>query len=226
MDIREAIKLAREITDSPGVIVSRHDLIVAVGDRLNIADEKVLSGLQDKIDGGLQTVAIQSVKRLVEKRIGRRISIHEINVSEDVPFYGYVEDGENDISIVKIKAGMNLCWQRFTILKELMHLYSDTCTDAPNVSSSLLVKTARASRFVIARDDSVLDDETAAFYIALEVSIPWALRKQFLKLRDLGATHYQIAKAFLVPVPFVSHFIDDDAYASYVALSQRLNNNI
>ena len=226
MNIREVIKLAREITDSPGVVVSRHDLVVKVGDRLNVADEKVLAGLQNKINGGLQTVAIQPVKKLVEKRIGRRIIIHEINVPEDVPFYGYVEDGENDISVVKIKAGMNLCWQRFTILKELMHLYSDTCTDAPNVSSSLLVTAARLSRTIVARDDSVLDDETAAFYIALEVAIPWRLRKQFLALRDLGATHYQIAKAFLAPVPFVSHFIDDEAYVSYVALSQRLNQNI
>lgn len=226
MDIREAIKLARGITDFPGVVVPRHELIVNVGDRVNVAEEKVLSGLQDCMADGLKAVALQPIKQFVEKKIGRSVKIHEVHVSEDVPFYGYVEDGENGCSIVKIKAGMNLCWQRFTILKELMHLYSNTCTDAPNVSASLLVKAARASRFVIARDDSVLDDETAAFYIALEVAVPWCLREQFLKLRDLGATHYQIAKAFMAPVPFVSHIIEDDDIHPYAALSHRINQNI
>lgn len=225
MDIREVIKLAREISDSPGVVISRHDLVVGVGDQLNVADESVLAGLDGKIAGGLKTTSIQPIKKLVENKIGRKIKIHEIKVSEEIPFYGYVEDGENG-SIVKIKAGMNLCWKRFTILKELMHLYSDTCTDAPNVSASLLIKAAQDSRSVFARDDSVLDSETAAFYIALEVAIPWCLREQFQRLRDLAATPYQIAKAFMIPVPFVTHFIGEDKFPPYSALSHRLNQNI
>ena len=41
-------------------------LVVAIGDRLNVAGEAVLAGLQDKIDGGLRVVAIQPIKKLVE----------------------------------------------------------------------------------------------------------------------------------------------------------------
>lgn len=219
------IKIVREIERSPDVIVSRHNLVTALGDRLDVSAESVLNDFRDKFSDGLKCVAVQPVKKIVEDKIGKKITILEIDTAgDDIPIYGYVEEYA-DNAVIKVRSGLSLCWLRFTIIKELFHLYSDTCADAPNVPASLLALAARESRYVICKDNSILDAETAAFYMALELAVPWSLREQFLMLRDLGATHYQIAKAFMIPEPFVAHFVEGSE-GNYAGLSNRLNKTI
>ena len=224
MDIREVIKTVREIEGLSDVIVPRRKLIASLGDRLEVSAETVLNDFRDKFPDGLKCVTVQPIKRIVEKKICKKITIHEINISGDIPIYGYVEDYA-DKAVIKVKSGMRLCWLRFTIIKELLHLYSDTCADAPNASAALLAMAARDSRYVTCTDNTTLDEETAAFYMALELTIPWVLREEFLKLRELGATHYQIAKAFMIPEPFISHFVEG-IEGNYAGLSNRLNRSI
>lgn len=224
MDIREVIRTVREIEETTTVIVPRHQLITSIGDRLDVPAEMVLDDLKGKFPDGLKCVAIQPLKSIVESKIGKSITIREIAVTGDIPIYGYVEDYP-DRAMIKVKSGMRPCWLRFTLIKELLHLYSDTCADAPNASADLLAMAARDSRYIVCRDDTTLDEETAAFYMALELAVPWSLREQFMRLRDLGATHYQIAKAFMVPEPFISHFIEGFE-GNYAGLSLRLNRSL
>lgn len=225
MDIREVLQIAREIVKTPGIIVSRHKLVCSYGDRLDVEGEKVLGSLLPKLGCELQAVAVlPTLRTLAERKSGKKILIHEISVKGDIPFYGYVENAE-DHAVVKIKSDMNMCWKRFTVTKELLHIYANTGDDAPNATAELLVKAARDSRNVFVHDNTELDDETSAFYMALEVLMPWDLREQFALLRERGATHYQIAKTFMLPEPFVDHFVGDGE-DSYAALSRRLNQNI
>lgn len=224
MNIREVIKAVREIEKSSDVVVIRHNLITSLGNRLDISGEAVLKEFDGKLSTELKCIAVQPIKKLVEEKIRKKITIREINHVGDIPFYGYVEDYE-DRAVIKVKSGIRLCWLRFTVIKELMHLYSDTCADAPNAAAALLVKAARDSRYILADDNATLDAETAAFYMALEMMIPWRLREQFRQLRDFSATRYQIAKAFMLPEPFVAHFVEGSE-GNYAGLSNRLNKTI
>lgn len=229
MDIREVIQIAREVTSLPGVVVERKSLTEAIGSRLDLDAEQVLADLSPKFPQGFRSVSVlPKMLDVVSEKIGKPVQVLEMNVSEaDVQLYGYVEE-YGDRAVVKIRQGMNTCWKRFTVLKELMHLYSGTCDESAGMSASLKVMAARRSRDVIAKDNTILGYEEAAFYMALEVLIPWdGGREQLLRLRDLGATHYQIAKVFMLPTPMVSHFLDDDEEKiPYIELSRRLNRNI
>ena len=133
MNIREVIKAVREIEKSSDVVVIRHNLITSLGNRLDVSGEAVLKEFDGKLSTELKCIAVQPIKKLVEEKIRKKITIREINHVGDIPFYGYVEDYE-DRAVIKVKSGMRLCWLRFTVIKELMHLYSDTCADAPNRS--------------------------------------------------------------------------------------------
>ena len=50
------------------------------------------------------------------------------------------------------------------------------------------------------------------------------LRKQFNDLRAMGATTYQLAKAFMIPQMFISHFTSDwNDRNTYAGLSYAVN---
>ena len=230
MDIREVIRNAREVISLPGVVVARHGLAESLGNRLDSEAEQVLASLLPKFPEGFRSVSVlPTLLDVVAKKIGKTIFVREMDVREaDVSLYGYVENFSAE-AVIKIKPGMNTCWKRFTVLKELMHLYSNTCNDsAEGDKASLIVMAARRSRDVIARDNTILGNEEAAFYMALEVLIPWENgREQLIRLRELGATQYQIAKVYMLPTPMISHFLEDDEEkVPYIDLSRRLNNNI
>ncbi len=228
MDIREVIRNAREVTSLPGVLIERVELIRSLGDRLDINAEQVIDNLCCQFPEGFKVVSVlPTVLDVVAKKIGKPVVIREMDVGEtDIQVYGYIENSEKD-AVIRVRPGMNTCWKRFTVLKELMHLYSNTCDDSIGESASLIAMAARRSRDVVAKDNSILCHEEAAFYMALEILIPWCDgRKQLLRLRDLGATHYQIAKVFMLPTPIVTHFLGDDEETPYIGLSLRLNQNI
>lgn len=225
MDIREVVQNARAVTECSGVIVSRAELVGQSGYNVDPNEEGVLSDFAGRFSGEFQAVSVlPTILDLVKDKINKPVIIREMEVS-DSDIYGYVEDYK-DQAIVKIKPGMNPCWKRFTVVKELMHLYSDTCSESCSASASITINAARRSRDIVAKDNTILGNEEAAFYMALEVLIPWKLRDQLLQLRELGATHYQIAKVFMLPQTLVTHFLEDDDNKPYIDLSRRINNNI
>lgn len=225
MDIREVVQNARAVTECSGVIVSRAELVGQSGYNVDLNEEDVLSDFAGRFKGDFQAVSVlPTILDLVVAKVKKQVFIREEEVS-DSDLYGYVEDYETN-AIIKIKSGMNPCWKRFTVVKELMHLYSGTCDEGCSTTASIIINAARRSRDVIAKDNTVLGNEEAAFYMALEVLIPWKLRDQLLQLRELGATQYQIAKVFMLPQTLVNHFLEDDDNKPYIDLSRRINNNI
>lgn len=185
MDIREVVKKAREVSDLPGVVVPRSVAVKNFGRRVDIPSERVLENVRGF---DLRLCAVSPIKKAVEDKTGMKIQIIDIDVGMSVPVYGYVECHERK-AVVKIRAGLNLCWTRFTVVKELMHIYSNTFMDSASKQTTLLLKDAQDSRRVFVRSDNAeLDEETSAFYMALEVLIPWKLRRQLYGLRDQAAT--------------------------------------
>lgn len=224
MDIRDIIRMARSITDSetPGLVVQRSQVIASYGSRVDAKSEECISSLSSKFPQGFQIVQVTPpLLALVREKTGKPITIRRIESEEDNPMYGFVEPGTNG-AIVRYRADLNTCWRRFTVAKELFHLYADIAEDPRPRGSDAVTQAAMNARRVVPNDGVQLDDEVAAFYLALEYLIPWRLREQFMRLRDCAATPYQIAKVFMVPLPFIEHMCDGE----YAKLSHRLNNNL
>ena len=148
------------------------------------------------------------------------ITIRRVESEEDNPLYGFIEPNANG-AIIRYRADLNTCWRRFTIAKELFHLYADIAEDPRPRKSDAVAQAAMNARRVVPNDGMQLDDEVAAFYLALEYLVPWRLRDQFLDLRNCAATPYQIAKVFMVPIPFIEHLCEGE----YAGLSDRINRN-
>ena len=158
---------------------------------------------------------------LASRKTGVSIKVRRIESDDDNPVYGFVEPGEKE-ALVRYRSDLNICWRRFTVAKELFHLYAGIAEDLNTRGSSAITQAAMDARKAIPSDGKQLEDEAAAFYLALEYLVPWCLRDQFDALREAAATTYQIAKVFMIPRPFVEHLCD----GGYAELSNRINRNI
>ena len=232
----DAVLLARQLTRSPEIFELRADYAHECSSHMDETTERVLDALRPSfLENPFKVVSIDKVRQIVVSAAGLR-EIRVCVVESPIGFrniYGYVEREENAASIV-CDAGLNFCWRRFTVLKELMHIYSDTVKDFEDDwldgthYARLLIQNAVDSRAVeVKKPDQSLDSEAFAFYMALEVILPWALRNQLALLKKLSASNYQIAKAFLMPKRFVDLFMDEDeSYLSYMRLSANVNSEI
>ena len=224
MDIREIIRMARSITDgeAPGLVVPRAQVVASYGSRIDANAEEYLEDLAPKFPSGFQMVQVTPpLLNLAREKAGLSVQIRRIESEDDNPLYGFVELSESE-AVVRYRSDLNTCWRRFTVAKELFHLYAGLAEDSRPRGSDAVTQAAMDARKVIPTDDKQLDDEVVAFYLALEYLFPWRLRDQFLKLRDCAATYYQIAKVFMVPRPFIEHLCE----GGYAELSDRINRNI
>lgn len=226
MNIRRVIEIARKIADQPGVVVDRKVLLSSAVGSYDLDGEAELLELARENGLNLQLVDIgRGVHHVVRDKTNLAVVYNAAN--PDTPLrdaiYGYVLT-KRISAIVVYRASLNYCWRRFTVMKELAHLYSETTADSILQAAVAIAFAAKESRQVIPTLDADLDAETAALYIALEVMIPWRLRQQFYALKDAGATCYQIAKAFMVPQTLVNHFMSDwNDKNTYAGLSYQLN---
>lgn len=227
MNIRRAIEIAREIADQPNILAARSALLSRVNGAYDQSGESDLLQLERKLGYPLQVVDVGlGVHQAVKKNNAvQTISYCAAQSAEPLrdAIYGYVLT-KGSSAIVVYRASLNLCWQRFTVVKELAHVYSGTVANSITQGAAAITFAAKESRQVVPTLDTELDAETAAFYIALEIMVPWRLRKQFNDLRTAGATTYQLAKAFMIPQIFISHFMSDwNDKNTYAGLSYAMN---
>lgn len=230
MNIRRAIEIAREISDQPNVLVERSVLLSRVNGAYDQAGEDVLLELERKLGYPLRVVDVGlGVHQAIKKNNAvQTISYCAAQSAEPLrdAIYGYVLT-KGSSAIVVYRASLNLCWQRFTVVKELSHIYSGTVANSMTQGAVAITLAAKESRQVIPTLDTELDAETAAFYMALEIMVPWRLREQFNDLRAAGATTYQLAKAFMIPQMFISHFTSDwNDRNTYAGLSFQINSQL
>ena len=230
MNIRRAIEIAREIADQPNILVERSVLLSRLTGAYDQAGEDALQELERRLGYPLQVVDVGlGVHQAIKKNSAvQTISYCAAQSAEPLrdAIYGYVLTKGSSATVV-YRASLNLCWQRFTVVKELAHIYSGTVTNSITQGAAAITFAAKDSRQIVPTLDSELDAETAAFYIALEIMIPWRLRRQFNDLRDVGATPYQLAKAFMISQTFASHFISDwNDRNTYAGLSFLVNSKI
>lgn len=234
MQLREIIAQARSISASD-VIELRSDYVSRFSAKsIDAISEQTLLPFRVLMSNSpLRLVSVEKVAEVVRRKIGRQIRFVPVSVEGMLcSVYGYV-DNRADEPFVIFNSGMNMCWTRFTIVKELMHLYSGTATGFAQGGSTggialPMVAAAIESRRVKISEGVDFDDETVALLMALEVLVPWPLRNQLLLMREAGASLYQLAKAFLVPMNLIRLLINTDADRpiSYVAFSNRINREL
>ena len=226
MRILDVVKLAKELTDLPGATMLRSELVERMPE-IDPQEERVLDEFKN-FNPPLRAVPVNEaiLKPTLEKCGLPEVAFGAL--TKDLPlrdaYYGNLDSFENP-PVVYYHDHLRPCWKRFTIAKELLHLYSGTAVDSMPIDANDLILSAQESRILIPNEATELDDEIAAYYLTIEVMMPWCLREQFNRLRESGATSLQIAKAFMVPQNIVTHFISDsfDKTCNYAGLSRRLN---
>lgn len=229
MKIIDVIRLARELTDRPDATVLRSELVKGLSD-IDTQEEKVLEDFKGMMKS-FRLISVSDDILLPTLEKCRLESVAFAELSEELKlrnaYYGSLDAFTNPPTVYYHK-DLRPCWRRFTVAKELLHLYSGTATDKAIIDANDLITSAQDSRNLVVNESTELDDEIAGFYLAIEVMIPWRLREQFNKLREARATTLQIAKAFMVPQNIVAHFISDsfDRTSNYAGVSRRLNLSI
>ena len=164
---------------------------------------------------------------IVSAHSGLSIETHTLAEGSDLllrqALYSYVMQDAHKAIIKCVRS--NHCGTRFSIAKELMHVYIGVEDGETRHRANEIVMCAAESRKVVPDATKELDDETAAFYLAIEVMIPWQLRTQFMMMRDMEQTTYQIAKAFMIPERVIDHITSGER-SNYVALSKSINESL
>lgn len=228
--IHDVIRMARLLTDSPSALENR-DALIRRTPGLDLSEEGILRDLGQKYP---EPFRLTSVDGAILQPTLKRLGLPYLNFAA-IPqecklrgsFYGYVDNFLSPPTIY-YRDELRPCWKRFTIAKELLHLFSGTAVDKGVAEAAILIMAAKSSRKLLVSETTELDDETFAFYLAIEVMIPWQLRYQFDRLRSMNATTLQMAKVFMVPERIVQHFLSDsaDCHCNYAGLSRRVNENI
>jgi len=231
MLFRDVVKSAHSLVSQDNVIVDRGCYVARNLARVDRIGETILEAVSSSTP--LKLVAIGPLL----KYIGAMSPQYSITVQPVREFgpsrgvYGYVDIRKNSAAIV-YSGALNFCWERFTVTKELMHLYirfsfGDKSIDDVDLGAANVLSDALASRSVTISENAMLSDEAAALYMAFEVLFPWSLRTQYNRMLDLGATNMQIAKAFMIPVNFIEFFRHNESKAeSYFQLSERINSDV
>lgn len=113
---------------------------------------------------------------------------------------------EPDYAKIFFSLHQNHCWRRFVMCKEMAHIILDTNPEqrTTNVESHIQ---GLISEMPNISHNKALDSEYDAMILALEILMPWPLRKSLYSMKDEGATDMDIAKLCLVPEKFVSPFM-------------------
>lgn len=113
----------------------------------------------------------------------------------------------NGAPLIVVARGLNYCWERFVVVKELMHYFD---TPLERVSSQEEFEALLQDFTVPAPEMSdALHSEVKAFWMALGILCPELLRQKFARDRDSGAIDdLQIAEALKIPAQYVPRLFD------------------
>lgn len=221
--IKDVIRCARDLLKNESLIVPRQVVIGDCAIEIDRVSEQCLDSLPQRLRDKLQLIdVLGGLLPVVQSAYGHPIEILEVE-AEAVVNYGDVKDYGSHAT-VRFQKSITPCWIRFAVAKELLHLYTQT-TAIQGATPEHLFDSAKHTRDKIVSDSSVLDDEQVAFYLAVELFLPFALRGSLLAplMEHFGEENaYPIAKAFMCPRAVIEKIRDD----GYLDLSYRINSEV
>lgn len=153
------------------------------------------------------------------------------NKQLDIKAFYVTASGEDVYSLVMrykqkadiiINEARTLCWRRFCKAKELCHLFTD-CQETFSANSHDVIEAVLQGRSVnIHRPDEVLNPESFAFYMALEIMVPPSVRTEIKDMESSNKGSFQIAQRLKVPETLLlAYFLEGSEYG---AVSDSLRN--
>jgi hypothetical protein len=120
-------------------------------------------------------------------------------------------------AIVVVQNGLNNCWERFVVCKELCHLLTDTEADFAKSTGEQIINAKQRKTPDMAT--TPFTSEEFNFYCAVEILFPWKQRRWALDARRKGYSYFDIAKRFLIPAAIAEFYFE----SSYGPLSEEIN---
>jgi hypothetical protein len=123
-------------------------------------------------------------------------------------------DREVGNDVIVVAQGMNRCWDRFVIVKELMHMFDkpNEATDTGEKFDQLLSDFGASQSPPSPQGAS----ESNAFWMAMGALCPESHRQPYVKLRlENKISDYDLALKFRIPEQFVPHLFHQQ-YTSQV----------
>lgn len=241
MNILDVVKSSRTLLKArPYVernkLFTRHGIVDGWKFPRRIGDCQILA---TSVFGGMDV----SVLQIVRDKIATPIFIENLIFAEnpslaqvyekemgDAEAISYVEKHtpEKGMSYYKIICvSKTRCGARFSICKELMHIYTQQVQKV-GVAEKMLKKAMRW-RKVIVEASKELTPETACFYHAVEVLLSWDFRDKQVAVvkKKYGQVHScdkHVAISFMIPLSIIKHVFDcTDDEKDYYAFSYQLN---
>ncbi len=128
------------------------------------------------------------------------------NIAAQVSFYQAplgLYAGDGDYARIQYSAGLNFCWQRFAVCKEMFHCILDADADNRVTGMDTLLK---LSELLVSEASATLeefaphDTEQIAEILALETLFPLELRGYYKEDYNAGLiTDHQLALRYRIP---------------------------
>lgn len=134
--------------------------------------------------------------------------------NQDHPF---IKQTGGDRPVIVVARGLNRCWQRFVMLKELMHCF-DTGLQLVGSGQDF---SALLEEFVVPLPDRsmAMESEVRGFWMALSLFCPEARRQELLRLRDQQAmSDLDIATEIRLPEAYIPNLFDPNYKAIVTSL--------
>ena len=172
----------------------------------------------DLLHGITEEKACDSLARYGVVTEGRRYPIHTWRSKDPaiLAVKGIVIEFEK-FAVIIVANDCNVCWTRFTRVKELAHIYAGI---NPKEYSDVdgLLDAARTSMDIPPHNNQAISDENACFYLAMEILLPdqtWPWQKNLRKValnmhKQKPLDYLRIAKRFRIPRDVVRHFFESD----------------
>lgn len=106
--------------------------------------------------------------------------------------------------IIVVARGLNRCWYRFVLVKELMHFFDPENAAADTGDRFDVLLTELAGHGAIEKSEPY-NSEMKAFWMALALFCPEPLRQELIAKRATGTSDYAIALRLRIPEIYVQN---------------------
>lgn len=147
------------------------------------------------------TVNVGKLQRIISERTGVKIICEQS--PKMIELRGMMVRLENGDALVLISDRNNECWKRFTIIKEISHLFLTPSEEDFNTD---VYEQAKCLVDIKNGDEKLLNKEVSGIIAAIELLIPEGIKSTIAHMAQVEKKSlYQISSALMVPQKFMEY---------------------